>query len=295
MGKRIVLQNEIDQQYSRFQCLTKNFSDLTKDISLRLSLVSGAFRRSGGQTTIISTCRLQSRCLLDIAVVLHDGAELLRISKETMRNLDETIRQEINNKDLPSVQKMTFGDTTSAQIIANPDGSYNMEFNGDTYHVLNYEPFVLSQNDDNINHDNYMDVDGVNQGCTITCMAIIWWMMHGQDAFRDPSEFCLYYNGINSNINAVWAKGNISMSGAMSQSDALSIAYGQLSEGKPCMMYANHSYGPHAVVIVGVKEGADAGNLSPNDFLIIDPWDGQTKSLSDIGYYSNFMIGSYTG
>ena len=295
MGRKIVLQNEIDQQYNEFNVLTKNFYDLAKDMSFRLSLVSGAFKRSGGQTTIISTCRLQSRCLLDIAVTLHDGAELLRMSKETMRNLDSTIRQEINNKDIPSMGRLTFGDTTSGQIIANPDGSIFAEYNGETYHVINYEPFVLSQNDGNINHDNYMDVGGVNQGCTITCMAIIWWMMHGQEEFRDPSEFCVKYDGANSDIRAVWAKGNISMSGAMSQSGALTTAYAQLSEGKPCMMYADHSYGPHAVVIVGVKEGADTNNLSPNDFLVIDPWDGQTKSLSEIGYYSNYKIGTYTG
>lgn len=117
MGRKIVLQNEIDQQYNKFNVLTKNFLDLAKDMSFRLSLVSGAFKRSGGQTTIISTCRLQSRCLLDIAVTLHDGAELLRMSKETMRNLDSTIRQEINNKDIPSMGRLTFGDTTSDSII----------------------------------------------------------------------------------------------------------------------------------------------------------------------------------
>lgn len=295
MAKKIVLQNDIDLQYQKFSELTKDYSVLAKEFFFRLSLVSGAFRRSGGQTTIVSTCKLQSRRLIDIANTLRDGAELMRISKEKMQNLDATIRQEINNTDMMTVNQLSYGDATSAQIIANPDGSYSTEFNGENYHVLNYEPFVLSQNDENINHGNYMDVGGVSQGCTITCMAIIWWMMHGKDAFRDPSEFCVRYDGTNSDVSAVWAKGNISMSGAMSQSNALATAYAQISEGKPCMMYANRSYGPHAVVIVGIKEGVDAGNLSPKDFLVIDPWDGKTKSLSDIGYYSDFKIGTYTG
>lgn len=295
MANKFVLQNDIDLQYQRFKELTNDYAVMAKDFFFRLSLVSGAFRRSGGQTTIVSTCRLQSRRLFDVAMTLHDGAELLKLSKDTMRNLDETIRQEINNTDMLTLNNLTYGDGASSQMIANPDGTINIDYNGEIFHTVNYENYVLCQNDEAINHGNYMDVDGVNMGCTITCMAMIWWMMNGENAFRDPSDFCLYYNGNNSDISAVWGKGNISMSGAMSQNDALASAYAQLSEGKPCMMYANHSYGPHAVVIVGMRDGVDPSKLSSNDFLVVDPWDGQTKALSEVGYYSNYKIGTYIG
>ena len=292
---RIVLQSDIDQQYQKTCMLTDNFGSLAVRMVARLIVLTSSFKKCSGQTTIISACRLQAKNLMNVTDSLKDCAELLRISKDTMQNLDATIRQEINNQDLMSLNQLSYGDTTSNQIVANQDGTHTVVVNDGTYRVLNYEPYVLSQNDDNINRDHYMDVNGVSMGCTITCMAIIWWMMHGQDAFRDPSEFCVRYDGANSDVNAEWAKGNISMSGAMSQSDALATAYSQLSEGKPCMMYANHSNGSHAVVIVGAKEGVDASSLSPNDFLVIDPWDGQTKSLSDIGYYSDFKIGTYIG
>ena len=124
MGKKIVLQEEIDQQYHKFNSLTKSFYEQAKDISFRLSLVSGAYKRSGGQTTIVMTCRIQSRWLLDVAETLNIGAELMRISRDTLRNLDATIRQEIKNKDIPSLEKLAIGDMSSDARVVTEEEYY---------------------------------------------------------------------------------------------------------------------------------------------------------------------------
>lgn len=133
MAKKIVLQNDIDLQYQKFSELTKDYSVLAKEFFFRLSLVSGAFRRSGGQTTIVSTCKLQSRRLIDIANTLRDGAELMRISKEKMQNLDATIRQEINNTNLMTVNQLSYGDATSDSQVWESEKAYWDSFIGTRY------------------------------------------------------------------------------------------------------------------------------------------------------------------
>ena len=42
----------------------------------------------------------------------------------------------------------------------------------------------------------------------------------------------------------------------------------------------------HAVTIVGVSETADINNLKMSDFLVVDPWGGEVKSLDQVNYTS---------
>ena len=93
MAKKIVLKEEIDRQYKKISRLSLSYRFMSGGISLCLASVSDAFRRSGGQTAIISTCRMQARSLHGVSSTLSEGAELLRIAKETMQNLDAAIRQ----------------------------------------------------------------------------------------------------------------------------------------------------------------------------------------------------------
>ena len=78
--------------------------------------------------------------------------------------------------------------------------------------------------------------------------------------------------------------------------NVLQHAYDQLQSGKPSMFYAyngNNISGRHAVTIVGVAEGADASNLQPKDFLVIDPGDGKIKNLTEVGF-TNYNGTLYT-
>ena len=294
MAKKIVLQNDIDQQCRKFFQLSFNFQFLSRDISRCLSSVSDAFRRSGGQSTIIKTCKMQARCLSDLTRTLADGSELLRIAKETMQNLDAVIRQEVNNADMPTVYGLSYGDATSDAVVLSAAVTGD-SVNGENYYVTDYKGFIFCQNDPNINRDGYMNVDGISQGCTITCMAMLLSIMTGQ--YHDPTEFASAYNESNpscSDVNAVWDRA-VDMSGFQDPGDVYATAYDQIINGKPSIIYANRSYGPHAVLVVGVREGADPCNLSSSDFLVVDPWDGATKSLSDVGYNGNYRIGTYNG
>lgn len=281
---KIVLQSDIDQQYQKLRSLTDGFSALSRELSFSLSYVSSAFKRSGGKTTIISTCRLQSKYLIQIAGTLHDGAELLRLSKDTLQNLDTTIRQEINNQSIFSMGQLSFGDTSSDQIVATADGAHNIEFNGGTYRALNYEQFILSQND----YDGECFGYGYNnEGCTATSWCMGLSMITGQS--YNPTDAQMWINGVGATFKgqgtSVW--GN--------QAAMLSEAYNQLQNGKPSVFYGYHSYGNggcmHAVTIVGISESADINNLQMSDFLVIDPWGGEVKTLDQVNY-TGFPSGS---
>lgn len=73
-----------------------------------------------------------------------------------------------------------------------------------------------------------------------------------------------------------------------SNQNMLSAAYKQLQQGKVCTIYGKHPVNgastPHAVTIVGVKPTANPKNLQISDFLVIDPWGGTTKNMSDVKY-----------
>ncbi len=73
-----------------------------------------------------------------------------------------------------------------------------------------------------------------------------------------------------------------------SNQSMLSAAYSQLQQGKVCTIYGKHPVSgksqPHAVTIIGVKPTADPKKLKISDFLVIDPWGGTTKNMSDVKY-----------
>lgn len=89
-----------------------------------------------------------------------------------------------------------------------------------------------------------------------------------------------------------WGSGGCKWPGATkvtgSDQNMLSAAYKQLQQGKVCTVYGKHPVSgastPHAVTIVGVKPTADPKKLKISDFLVIDPWGGTAKNMSDVKY-----------
>lgn len=124
MAKKIVLKDDIKQQYTKFFRLSLDYRFMSGGIALILSSVSDAFRRSGGQTTIISTCRMQAKSLLGISSTLSAGADLLKLSMDTMQNLDAAIRQEVNNADMPIVYGLSYGDAASDARVVTQEEYY---------------------------------------------------------------------------------------------------------------------------------------------------------------------------
>lgn len=121
-GKKIVLQEDIDLQCRKFEDLMIRFGYSYKSIYAKLMGVQGCYYRSGGKQAAILTCTLQAHKLLGVCTTLQEGAELLKMSKDQMRNLDTVIAQNINNQDFPSLSRLG--------IAENYESNYDTEVYG---------------------------------------------------------------------------------------------------------------------------------------------------------------------
>ena len=112
------------------------------------------------------------------------------------------------------------------------------------------------------------------------CTAVAWCM--GMSMYK--GEKCDPYSSTywNPNKGAIYTGYSKVIS-----SNQFDTMYKELSQGKPVMFYAyngNKITGFHAVTIVGISENADVTNLTAQDFLCIDPTDGEIKKVSEVGY-----------
>lgn len=91
-----------------------------------------------------------------------------------------------------------------------------------------------------------------------------------------------------------WAKWQhstiIEGSGSWTEMQKLQKTYELLGEGTPVILSMEYP-SCHTVTVVGLRQGADINNLTYDDFLIIDPWYGCVKKLSE----QNHTIGDGTG
>lgn len=73
-----------------------------------------------------------------------------------------------------------------------------------------------------------------------------------------------------------------------SDAQMLSAAKSALDNGKPCVVTVNSSYGQHYVLAI-YYTGSGTGT---NDFVVIDPWNGQIKSLANytLNYYNKQVV-----
>ena len=205
-------------------------------------------------------------------VTLQQGVTIANTSAESFENTDITLRK-LYSDWLPEDVKSS---PVSNQKVSNV-GTYN--FNGSTYNSLDFQNSVMSQND----YDGECFGEGIyNEGCTATSWCMGLSMTTGKD--YNPTDNQMWINGVGATFkgqgDSVW--GN--------PSAMLSEAYNQLQNGKPSVFYGYHSFGSggcmHAVTVVGVSETADVNSLKMSDFLVVDPWGGETKTMDQVNYTS---------
>ena len=179
----------------------------------------------------------------------------------------------------PSIGSKT-GNSNSDQEALKPNLSNVKDYNGTTYHALNYENNIMSQN----SYDGYeFGYGDYNDGCTATSWCMGLSMMDGEK--YDPTSSEMWINGEGATFKgqgeSIWGD----------EASMLKEAYKQLMNGKPSVFYAEHYFSPtssakcpHAVTIVGVSSTANPDALTMNDFLVVDPWGGVTKTLAEVNY-----------
>lgn len=161
---------------------------------------------------------------------------------------------------------------------------------GQEYYSVNYAGKLKSQNQ----YDGPQFGYGYNNvGCTATAWSSGMSILTGKE--YNPTSYTFWEPG----VGATWAGTSGKVEG--DQSTALSTAYNELMQGKPSVYYGSmHNGTSHAVLVVGVRAGADPNNLQPSDFLVGDsgrysnPYGDYSTTLDRVGYnYSYNRIQKY--
>lgn len=161
---------------------------------------------------------------------------------------------------------------------------------GQEYYSVNYAGKLKSQNQ----YDGPQFGYGYNNvGCTATAWSSGMSILTGKE--YNPTSYTFWKPG----VGATWAGTSGKVEG--DQSTALSTAYNELMQGKPSVYYGSmHNGTSHAVLVVGVRAGADPNNLQPSDFLVGDsgrysnPYGDYSTTLDRVGYnYSYNRIQKY--
>lgn len=228
--------------------------------------------------------------------ILNDGKTALINSRATYENLDVSLRKMIENtinnggEDIYGAKEIEKY-PPSTQIVENVVLPKSVERNGSEYMCIEYTASVLSQNDYDGPEFGYGRGNG---GCTATAWCMGLKMLYGGD--YDPRSTQYWTNG----SGATWKDPYGSVSENVSDPNGmwgeingrLITAYQELQDGRPAVFYGYHNWSDspnseksyHAVTIVGLKEGTDPNNLTMNDFLVVDPWGGEVKSLAECRY-----------
>lgn len=161
--------------------------------------------------------------------------------------------------------------------ISDLRGYHDSNFDGGTYHVLNNtEQYLYCQH----NYSCYVDEDGGNSGCGMTCMAVCRSIVSGETVA--PTD-------LSTNSYCYW--GNYGFINNRGIENRLSVAYNELQQGYPSIMNVQASGGGnHYVVVSGIREGAEPGNLSWSDFIVTEVGTGQLFPANQ-NPYSSYVDG----
>ena len=165
---------------------------------------------------------------------------------------------------------------------------------GQEYYSVNYAGKLKYQNQYDGPQFGYGEG---NQGCTATSWCNGLSILTGKE--YNPTSYTFWAPG----VGAQWTGTSGQVYGDVSTT--LSAAYNELMQGKPSVYFGemvNHrgEYQSHAVLVLGVRAGADSNNLQPSDFLVGDPgrhsnpYGDTSTTLDKIGYtYSWNRIQKY--
>lgn len=82
-------------------------------------------------------------------------------------------------------------------------------------------------------------------------------------------------------VDCVWSKGNYTTSAYASEKEVLGQAYAQISAGFPCILHVTGKTEQHWITLIGYKNALLINSLTTENFVAIDPWDGETFTVSE--------------
>ena len=172
---------------------------------------------------------------------------------------------------------------------------------GQEYYSVNYAGKLKSQK----SYGGPFIYNGVNKGCTATAWCSGLSILTGKEYDPTSNTFWKQYALYDGDWAGCRWTGTSGQVYSEQVSTALSAAYNELMQGKPAVYFgemvdSRGYHDSHAVLVVGVRAGADPNNLQPSDFLVGDPgehsnpYGDYSTTLDRIGYtYSWNRIQKY--
>ncbi|MCI8792210.1 MAG: RICIN domain-containing protein [Eubacterium sp.] len=98
-----------------------------------------------------------------------------------------------------------------------------------------------------------------------------------------------------TNVDCVWSRGGYTTGSYHSEQEVLQAAYGQLLANRPCILHVTGKTGnQHWVTLIGYRN-VTTGVLTAANFIGIDPWSGETVTVSDSYQVRNTYRLAYKG
>lgn len=110
-------------------------------------------------------------------------------------------------------------------------------------------------------------------GCMAVSYGVYWSLIDGQS--RDPAKF---WNGKMAIATGYGKKA------LTTTSYKTSTIYNKIKNGVPVVIYMKHGKYQHYVVAVGIKKTANEKTLTAQDILVIDPYMGAVRKLTECPY-----------
>lgn len=276
MADRIrITPSELESQATRLTGLGNQMEDITSKADRALSLMEDALS-SKFTSNMDKKGKTLLKNLKSLKNSLRTGAKVAAQCATSYQNADKVLRDEIGD----SLPQDVINSPVSNQEVFNSPLANTKEYNNTTYHALDYEDNIMSQN----SYDGYeFGYGDYNAGCTATAWCMGLSIMDGKKYNPTSSEMWINGEGATFKGQGISVWGN--------ETNMLKEAYNQLMNGKPSVFYAEHYFSPdstskcpHAVTIVGITSTANPEKLTMNDFLVVDPWGGVTKTLAEVNY-----------
>lgn len=249
----------------------EKFDNLKSEIETLNSSEPTLYDKDNNETSEHTSWRRQ------LADKIEEKNKLEADCKQLQQDIDAAAK-EINSLEVSSSDDTSITVGTGANdygtIISNDGTFLKINYSGSTFNVINTQNISVTDFVQYINDYHLNQTD--NQGYGDSCLGVA--KAYGKK---------LYFNTkLQTNMDAFysaaytqWDNGTFSEN----KEEILRLVYNELVQGKPCVLQVTTKAGNrHFATVVGMKDTVtSADDLTEEDLLIIDSWDGKLEAMDD--------------
>ncbi len=290
MSSRVLDSDKMSVAVSRFNEIESKLNNLSSRIT------ASYLRLDGGQFDAIAKAK---RGIKQWGILYDEQWDYLKALRDTInRILDESIATDEKAKSIMLSKYME--ETMILQYTSNSaDDSFNSFSSATKPYKNTSKNWSPVKGGNQRDYSNYSVVSGFDES----------YALHQTDYWADScttTADCIAASIkkgiiIEPNLDRDWVNGQGALwtfTKRIDNSERLSVkqkceeVYNQIYNGNPVVLrYAPPPGVGHSVTAIGIRSGADLGNIQMSDILIVDPGDGKIKTADEVysGYYQGSM------